>query len=207
MSRDVKQTEISKTEAMDKLIASCTTLHSHDIINIVSRVFSIRLDIAPLLRTPHSGIDNISSLTPQAALEASLAHFDTPMTGVQVRQLINQLFGINLDAISALGNARISLYSKGQWILQHPKDLFVVSTGEGDVDVTIKPADYFVEITQENLMPKPVRNQLLLLGYRVDPEGKCCYYFNPTGDAVSDAFKGKTFQALLAAISRHYFHL
>ena len=69
------------------------------------------------------------------------------MTGVDIRGMINQIFGINLNGVSSLEGAGISLYSKGQWVLQSDKDLFVVYTGSGDLDVKVFPTEYFTKQT------------------------------------------------------------
>lgn len=207
MSNDVNNLAETKIEAMDKLIASCAELTNHDIINIVNRVFSINLEDMAMLPDDQIASKSLHSLTPQAAIEASLTNSSNGMTGTQVRQLINQLFGINLDALSALEKAGISLYSKGKWMLQHQGDLFVVYTGVGDVDVKIYHTDYFTEQTGLHELPKSLIDKLLPLGYREDPAGKGYYFSSPSGDAVPDAFKGQTIHAIMTVISQAYSHI
>ena len=107
---------MTKAEAMDNLIASYEKgVSSTEIITIIYQVFKLNLESATLdLPTP-----------PRATIDAYLEHCGNEATGAEIRRMFNQTFGINLDALSALEGSKFSLYSKGQWMVQHEKDLFV----------------------------------------------------------------------------------
>ena len=135
---------MTKAETMDNLIASNEKgVSSTEILNIVYRVFKLDLD-ASTLDLP---------VLPRAAIDAYLEHGGNEVTGAEIRKMINQTFAINLDALSALEGAQFSLYSKGHWMVQHQKDLFVVHTGTGDIDARIFPTNYFTEQTGSENCP------------------------------------------------------
>ncbi|MFK3936830.1 hypothetical protein ACI2JA_04865 [Alkalihalobacillus sp. NPDC078783] len=121
-------------------------------------------------------------------------------SGQEIRQFINETYGINLDAISALDGSCISLYSKNQWIVQDDQDLFVVRTGIGDVDVKVYPTKRFKNKTNSSSLPSVLKNALQSLGYHPDEQSGGYYYINPTGQAVPDSFKGQTMGAIMQAV-------
>lgn len=189
--------EMTKAEAMDKRVdAHETGITSSDVFAIIHEIFQLDVESVPELPT-----------SPKAALDAYLASCGNKPTGADIRILLNQTLGINLDGLSALDAARFSLYSKGQWMIQHDNDLFVVHTGTGDVDVRIQPTLYFCEHTGSDKLPAELINELLPLGFDFEEASGSCYYANPTGEAVSDAFKGQTIMAIRKVIMRSYTHL
>ncbi|MEY8752824.1 hypothetical protein [Alkalicoccobacillus gibsonii] len=121
-------------------------------------------------------------------------------SGQQIRQFINQTYGINLDAISALEGSRISLYSKNQWIVQDDQDLFVVWTGIGDVDVKVYPTDLYKNKTNTSSLPSELKASLQSLGYQPDEQSGGYYYKDPAGQAVPDSFKGQTMGAIMQVV-------
>jgi len=207
LSKDTAKLPATKIEAMDHYLANCTPIHSSNIINLVNQIFSINLLAMPLLPSCEMLNKDLHSLTPQSAIDEYLKHFSSIMSGEQVRNLINDVFGINLEALAALEKARISLYSKGQWMINHHEDLFVVHTGAGDVDVKIYPTAYFAEQTGLNGLPKDLIDKLLPLGYCKEEETESFYFSSPSGEAVPDAFKGQTIQAVLTVIRQAYSHI
>jgi hypothetical protein len=191
---DVRNDVITKAEAMDKLMhAYDKEISTSAIFAIVHQIFQFDVESISDLPTP-----------PRAAMDAYLADAGNGITGSDIRRLFNQTLGINLDALSHLEGAQFSLYSKGHWMLQQPNDLFVIHTGTGDVDVRIVTTSYFAEQTGSNKLPIHLINELLPLGFDYEEKSRGYYYANPTGEAVSDAFKGQTIMAIRKVIQQSY---
>ncbi len=188
---------MTKAEAMDKLMGAAEKgIRSFDIINIVHQIFNIDLE---------SIVD--SPVLFRAALDTYLEHSGNKATGAEVRQWINQILSINLDALSKLEGAKISLFSKNQWMIRHEKDLFVVHTGTGDVDVRIFPTNYFTEQTGSGALPVDLINALISLGFQCEENKGSCYFTSPDGEPVPDSFKGQTIMAVRNVIQHSYSHL
>ncbi len=124
-----------------------------------------------------------------------------PKDGPAIRVMINEFFGVNLDAISALDGKGISLFSKGQWILKSNKDWIELHTGEGDRDVTINATSRWSELHGDGSLPAALAEALIQLGYTPDSDGNRFNHVSSDGSAVPDAFKGAT----IAAIMNHLF--
>ena len=188
---------MTKAEVMDKLMDSYEKgISKSDIFNIVQQVFKFELN-----SIPHSPSQ------PRAAIDAYLEQCGNKVTGAEIRKMINHTFSINLDALSALEGAKISLYSKNQWMLRHEKDLFVVHTGTGDVDVSIVPTSYYTDQTGSSELPIDLINALISLGFYYEKNKGSYYFSNLTGEPVSDAFKGKTIMAITKVIQHSCSHL
>ncbi|WLV24640.1 hypothetical protein QR721_13515 [Aciduricibacillus chroicocephali] len=191
---------MSKSEMMDKHLDSTeNTIDSAVVCEVVESTFGLDLDEAPILENVNA-IEGCSStdgkLLSRVVIDSYLNQCKEELTGPVIRGMINRIFGVNLDAISSLEGKRISLYSKGQWIVHNKKDLFVVHTGIRDVDVKIYPTTYFTEQTGLSGLPMDLQQLLMNLGYTYNKENGSYYYINPTGEAVPDQFKGKTMQAI-----------
>ncbi|WP_051348364.1 hypothetical protein [Peribacillus kribbensis] len=141
----------------------------------------------------------IMAMKKAEAMDLFLRSRQNKLTGPEIRKVINDIFGINLDGISSLENGRISLYSKGQWILRNDNDLFVVWTGKNDKDAKIYPTAAFTTETGSNTIPQSLKEKLFDLGYQYKEDGSC-YYEDPNDETVPDAFKGKTMGILLDTI-------
>lgn len=188
---------MKKAEAMDKLLEACSgKISSLEIISIVDQVFKINLESLPDVQ-----------ISARETIDSYLDSSEDNVTGAHIRKMINQTFNVNLDALSALDGAKISLYSKNQWVIHNEKDLFVVHTGTGDVDVRIVPTAYFAEQTGSDMLPIDLINALVSLGYYYDEDIKAYYYLSPTGEAVADSFKGQTMMAIRKVIVESYSHL
>lgn len=188
---------MTKAETMDiRMNTYGEGITSTEIFEIIHQIFNFDLQSNPNLPT-----------LPQAAIDEYLEQSENKVTGAEIRKIINQTAGINLDALSALEGAKISLYSKDQWMLQHNKDLFVVHTGTGDIDARILPTDYFTEQTGSGELPIDLIHVLLSLGFYYEENLGCYYYSNPTGEPVPDAFKGQTIMAIRKVIQQSYSHL
>ncbi|NRD77289.1 hypothetical protein HPT25_07230 [Bacillus sp. BRMEA1] len=194
--------KMPKAELMDRYVDSFEgKISSFEIIKFVKSIFQFDLDSTPII-DGHLGETAVNGL-----LDSHLAKYEKDINGAVIRQLINQTVGINLDAISALEGSRISLFSKEQWVIRHEQDLFVVYTGEGDVDAKVFPTPYFMEQTGLNGLPEELQQLLTDIGYKYDETVGSCYYSNPTGEAVPDSFKGQTMGSILKVIQTSYKHL
>ena len=204
---------MKKTETMDKHLNSYgKKISSSEICHVVDLIFKINLDKVPILPKAKEEADGVSSstgneLVSKEVIDYYLNQYDGEITGAEIRKIINKIFGVNLDGISSLEGSGISLYSKGQWIVQHEKDLFVVYTGASDVDVKVFPTNYFTEQTGLVELPSDLQHALTSIGYHFDENIGSYYFSNPTGEAVPDAFKGKTIGAILGVIQHSFSNL
>lgn len=197
-----KDSEVmTKVEIMDKLFDSYQKITSFEICSIVKSIFKLDLTTKPVLYKELAGD------TAKMAVDSALAQYGRNVSGAEVRKIINQFFGINLDAISSLDGSRISLFSKDQWVIRHDQDLFAVHTGSGDVDVKIFPTDYFTEQTGLKELPEDLRQSLSSMGFYYDEKIGSYYYSNPSGEAIPDAFKGQTIGAIRKSIRYLYQNL
>ncbi|MDQ1143441.1 hypothetical protein QE429_000268 [Bacillus sp. SORGH_AS 510] len=204
------KTAMSKVETMDhELKRYGKDIGYEEIRQIVHSVFDIDLEtklvvfqeyLAPL------SIDEANTDIPVAklVLEYYFNQSKDDLTGSQIRTIIKNLFGINLEGISSLAGAKISIYSKEQWITQHDHDLFVVDTPLGDADVRIYPTPYFTKKTGINKVPLVLQQALASLGYSYDSDNNWCYYSNPTGESVGHEFKVETIETIRQIILDSY---
>lgn len=125
---------------------------------------------------------------------------DKSITGAEIRVLINQIFGVNLDGISGLEHAGISIRSKGQWVLSGDTNLLIVSSSLDDVELYVAPTEYFEESTGSNQIPDSLKNDLTQLGFSYNPEPNHFIYRNPTNESVPDALKGQVMGIVLGTI-------
>lgn len=192
---------MTKTEMMDQYLHSLERpVETKDICSIVNQVFGI--DLLTKILYPYVKADYGIELTPKETMDWYLNKFDSPPTGKEIRQMINYLFGINLDGISSLENSGISLYSKGQWIAHQPHDLFVVQTSLNDVHVKIYPTDYYIKKTGKKELPEDLQQSLCEIGFNYDEKMGSYFHENPTGQPVSDLFKIKTMGAIMESIDK-----
>lgn len=177
-------------------------IRAEDIIASVNDRFGIGLETVPLLHAARADRN-----ATRAALDAYLESRGHEASGAEIRSMINETFGINLDAISSLSGSRISLFSKGQWIVRQETDLFIVYTGEGDVDVHIRPTAYFASQTEIGVLPNELVDALIRLGYSYQSDTGSCYFRSPSGDPVPDSFKGQTMAAIARTVRETCSHL
>ncbi|MBO7746810.1 hypothetical protein I8J29_21575 [Paenibacillus sp. MWE-103] len=185
---------MTKADTMDKRLAALDAVTGAAVFAIVEELYG--LDLASATASPDA---------PRLgeAIDACLADNAGRPAGSALRAAINAACGVNLDALSALEGKRISLYSKGRWMLRADDDLFVVQTGDGDADVAIYPTGRYADIAGTRALPPELTEALVRLGYAVNgPAG--CSYADPAGEAVPDAFKGRTMAALLDVIRRSF---
>ncbi|GGL65733.1 hypothetical protein GCM10007968_32190 [Sporolactobacillus putidus] len=212
---------INKADMLDKVIESCEqNLTGSMLRSSVQQIFDIDLNkisergdgrIQPSY--PPYIIEGVSSdpaadkrimkMKKADVMDAFIRTKGGKTSGSEIRQVINDIFGINLNGISALDHLKISLYSKGQWILKKETDLFVIYTGKGDIDVSIYPAPYFIEKTGYSQLPDDLQDKLIRLGYSYNDKMAAFYYLNPDGETVSDNFKKQTITAVVSSV-QHY---
>ena len=205
---------LPRIDVMDAYIASCQNkVTSAVIYEAVTQAFKFHLERVPVLTKDVLGkfqvplstdFENSTSLPSKIILDLYLAHYNYQVTGAEVRTMINHFFGMNLAGIDGLGNTRISLYSKSQWLVKDEKDLFVIHTGIKDVDVKVYVTSYFTEQTRLGHIPIELQQSLTELGYSYSHEVGEYYYSNPTGYSVTNAFKGKTIDAIVKVTNTFY---
>jgi hypothetical protein len=201
---------MTKIEMMDHYLNSYGGNFGYtEVRHIVKSLFGLDLETKTVISSEFIASLSLgeASHTSKSILDAYIYQHEKKLSGADIRKTINELFGINLDAISSLERARISIYSKGQWIVQKENDLFVVHTGPGDIDVKIFPTAYFAEKTGLTGVPTELQQTLTRLGYSYDNENACSFYNNPTGEAIQDEFKGRTMGAIMKAIQDYYPYL
>lgn len=150
---------------------------------------------------------DILTLPKVEIMDLYLESVESELPGTHIRALINDIFGVNLDGISQLEKAGISIWSKEQWILHSDKDLFEVRTGSTDVDVYIVPTNYFIEQTGLTELPESLQESLTTIGYWYNDEIGAYYYEEPNGNSVPDSFKGQTLGTLAQYIQKNYAEL
>jgi hypothetical protein len=194
---------MTKIDKMDESVCAMSgKINSSEIFKIVRSIFSIDLNLIPI-----SSLQNALENAPAAILDSHLEQYKEKITGPKIREMINHIFGVNLDAISSLAVAIISLFSKGLWMLRDDHDLFVVHTGEGDVSVKILPTGYFTEQTGLDTLPHDLQQSLTNLGFNYDEKCRSYYFSTPDGEAVIDAFKGQTMGVIIQVIQNSYSHI
>lgn len=194
--------QMTKIELMDNYLASLgSELTSTAICWLVNQVFGFDLEEIPL-HEDHEQITIVRDL-----IDSKLNSYGSNVSGDEIRTIINDLFGVNLDAINALGHARLSLYSKGQWVIKNEKDLFVVYTGTGDVDVKVYPTTYFTQKTGLEQLPDNLQQALNGIGFHYNEEISAYYFLSPTNEPVDGAFKGQTIGAIINEIKSSYSHI
>lgn len=201
---------MKKVELMDKSLETYTNniISSKEIIYTVDSIFKINLDEIPILPNVKKEIRNAlckeNNPTPREAIDFYINQHEGELTGTEIRKIINTIFGVNLEGISAIEGGGISIYSKGTWIIQSENALVVLYTGPGDVDVKILPTNYFTQQTGLTELPISLQEALISMGYYFNEELNSYYYISPTGEAVPDAFKVKTIGAIRDVIQQSF---
>jgi hypothetical protein len=218
-----------KTEIMDIVLASKQNKSKGKVIReAVDDIFKLSLDtiskngegsilisyptnimegVRKTLRIDQSSTEldtKIMDMTKVEVMDKFLRSYGSDISGSESRRIINEIFGINLSGIDSLAKARLSLFSKGQWITQNSTDVFVILTGKGDVDVSVGVTSYFVQKTGSDQLPVEIQNFLTNLGFAYKIGTKSYTYTNPSGQSVPDSFKGQLIGKLVSYINDHY---
>jgi len=142
----------------------------------------------------------IMAMTKNEVMDRYIEIQDFSLTGTELRDLANQIYGTNLTGISALEHSRLSIRSKGQWISKGDNDLFIVSSSLDDVELYVSPTETFEEITGSNQLPEKLTQTLISYGFTYDTDQNRFVYRNSTDESVPDAFKGQVLGAVLETI-------
>lgn len=206
---DYQMASMTKLEVMDHYLDWYgEKISSFEICTVVKHLFGFDLTAIPIVSTEKIGSFVVPSLpatnTASSLIDFYLNQDSKQQSGADIRKMIDHFFGVNLNGVASLEKARISLYSKGQWVVQQHHDLFVVYTGIGDVDVRVSATDYFTAQTGLKELPNDLRQALLRLGYTYEEEMGSAYFSNPSGQAVPDSFKGQTIGAIIEVIHGSY---
>lgn len=187
--------QVTKTEKMDQYIeVRQDALDAETIRQAISRAFAV--DVNKLSDKEGMSFDTvIASLLDRQGREVK---------GSEIRNLINERFGANLDALSGLEGSGVSIYSKGQWMTRDEKGLFVIRTDLKDIEASVYPTEYYKEKTGKAELPAHLVESLTKLGYTCQENLQCCQFREPGGKAVKDEFKGRTVGALLEAIKKDF---
>ena len=143
----------------------------------------------------------IMAMTKNEIMDRYIEVHEYSLTGAECRVLINQIFGVNLDGISGLEHSKVSIYSKGQWILQGDSDLLNVSSSLDDVELYVGTTNYYNETTGSDQLPDSLKQKLMSIGFSYNPEQNRFVYRNTTNESVPDAFKGQVIGNVLECVS------
>ncbi|MDX6154167.1 hypothetical protein [Marinococcus sp. PL1-022] len=197
----------TKAEQMDERVENENKLTAALVECIVFTIFDISLQSiaadpkAPGARRSHPVFAAWTEQQWQAAgkeelLDYALARLPASLSGEMVRQIINDVYRVNLSGISALEASTFSLFSKGKWIKQNENDMFVLNTGSTDTEVTVSVTEHFIRQTGSGELPAGLCGELEALGYVYLPKKNQLNYASPDGRPVDDVFKKKTIGAL-----------
>ncbi|TMW73077.1 hypothetical protein [Alteribacter natronophilus] len=133
------------------------------------------------------------------------AHGRTKGFGPEMREVVLAIYGINLDAISAMENSGVTIFSKGTYITKQPHDLFELRSNHDDSDVTISITDYYKEVTGSAVFPKELGVKLEELAgseFRLLDSGEAYYFDNKV--PIPDEDKHPIMGTLLRYIETNY---
>ena len=190
---------MKKAERMDEALKTYgTQLTSNELFPLIHEIFGMDLDQVPLLQA--------SSQKARHVVDQELTQRQGNLTGKGIRQFINELFGVNLEALSALEGAGISLYAKRRWVIAEQADCFVVYSGDGDRIARVFITPVYYERTGRLSAPKAMVDAFLKMGYIANSSHSSFYYESAEDAPVPDAFKGQTMGTLLQHMPRREVH-
>lgn len=185
---------MNKSQQLEQsLVAYGNTLSTAEVFHIVQEIFGFDLDQVPLL-TPgyHSQ---------RSACDDRLAQLNGQYTKRDICRIVNELYGVNLEALCALEGAQLSLFAKGRWVITSAEDFFVVYSGNRDRLARVFTTPYYAEQNGSSVAPEGLRQTLVGMGYTRDETGSVFVYETTDDTPVPDAFKGQTIGALRQAIA------
>ncbi|MFC4355620.1 hypothetical protein ACFO0S_11205 [Chryseomicrobium palamuruense] len=185
---------MKKSQQLEQYLAAYgSSLSSAEVFHIVHEIFGFDLDRVPLLIEGHE--------SQRSACDEYLEQLDGSYTRQNICRIVNQLYGVNLEALCALEGAQLSLFAKGKWVLTSADDFFVVFSGDGDRVARVFTTPYYTEQNGSSSAPEGLRNALVNMGYISDATGSQFVYQTADDRPVPDAFKGQTIGALRQAIA------
>jgi hypothetical protein len=146
----------------------------------------------------------IMALPKNDVMDKFLSSYGNQILGSDLRRVINEIFGVNLDGISNLEHSRLSIYSKGQWELKSDRDIFAISSSKGDVDLYVGASDYYVEKLGTQYLPPDLEAFLFNQGFTYNTDTKLYSYHNESGQSLPDAFKGLVLYTVSDYIKVHF---
>lgn len=196
----------TKAAQMDRRVENENQLTAASVERLVSEIFGISLQSiaadpkAPGARGSHPVFAAWTTQEWEAAGKEELLDYALGLpaasSGETVRQIINDIYRVNLSGISALEASTFSLFSKGKWIKQNENDLFVLNTGSTDTEVSVSVTERFGRETGSRELPAGLCRELEALGFVYTPLKNQLNYSSPDGRPVDDVFKKKTIEAL-----------
>ncbi len=147
--------------------------------------------------------EGIMALPKNEVMDRYIKMHDSKLSGQANRNLINAIFGVNLNGISGLEHSQLAIHSKGQWILKSDSDLFILKSSLDDVDVSIYATPYFKQLTGSNVLPASLVTQLTDRGFTYNADTQVLYYKDPNGNSVPDSFKGGVIGVLMPILSSY----
>lgn len=218
---------LTKIQVMDIYLESFgKKLKGNEVRKAVNDVFNIDLDVvsknnygsklnsynAPIMealrvsfnQAPNSTLldKRIMDLPKVEVMDRYIKEKGYALTFNENRELINNIFGVNLTGISGLENGQLSIYSKGQWVIQSNKDLFKISSSLDDVTLYVESTDYYKAQTGSSELPASLLATLINKGFTYDEIAGNYTYTNPTGESVPDADKTQIIGAIMGAIQQ-----
>ncbi len=188
----VELNTVSKKNYGSKLIVYCDDIMAN---------LRVSLNEAPTSKVKDEQIMNMKK---NEVMDRYVKEQNYALTGAASRQLINGIYGVNLEGISKLEFKQIAIYSKGQWIIKSDKDLFSLTSSLDDVDVSISTTPYFKELTGSDQLPETLKAQLESMGFTYRKEKNSMYYNAGTGNSVSDEFKNSVMKILIETVSTQF---
>lgn len=185
---------MKKSQQLEQSLAAYgSSLSSAEVFHIVQEIFGFDLDQVPLLQEGYG--------SPRSACDELLAKLEGRYSREAICQLVNQLYGVNLEALCALEDAQLALFAKGRWVMTSAEDFFVVFSGDGDRVVRVFTTPYYTEQNGNSAAPEGLHQALVAMGYTSDATGSLFVYEMADNQPVPDAFKGQTIGALRQAIA------
>lgn len=149
----------------------------------------------------------IMAMTKVEVMDRFLDSYGSQITGTDIRRVINEIFGVNLTGISGLEHARLSIYSKGQWVLDSPTNVLIISSSKGDIDLYVGVTDYYIQQLGTDQLPTELQTFLINLGFVYNTTTHQYDYHNSAGTSVSDALKSQVINKLVATIQSDFINL
>ncbi|MFC5604754.1 hypothetical protein [Sporosarcina koreensis] len=216
---DTKIESMPQVEVMDKYLESFgKKVKGNEVQKAVQGVFNIDLHevsknnygnklnsyaaaIMETLRDSEKLTDaEIMDLPKVKVMQAYIKAHDYPLTGPEIRVLINQIFGINLDGISGIAGLQLGINSKGTWIINTPTDMLVISSSHDDVELYVYTTDYWEQVTGTKEVPDSLKQYFADNGFTYDNVTGKYNWVNPTGESAPEAFKSQTIGMLIQTI-------
>ncbi len=217
--------KMAKVEVMDRYLTSFgKKVKGNEVRVAVKEVFDIDLNLISknnygskpetypdtIMEAVHASFedepitpDDIMALKKNEVMDRYIKMHDSKLSGQANRDLINAIFGVNLNGISKLEHSRLAIHSKGQWILKSDNDLFILKSSLDDVDVSIYATPYFKQLTGSNVLPASLVTQLTDRGFTYNADTQVLYYKDPKGNSVPDSFKGGVISVLMPILSSY----